>query len=102
MKDFLTAASMPDKNLCMDDFVASIETEPQIITLRREITDLMLLIKIPTHKWAINSLMLQNLLRTQVEEFETIVKILGIEWNTKLDTFGNAFSTSLWAVQDKP
>ncbi|GFS66161.1 integrase catalytic domain-containing protein [Trichonephila inaurata madagascariensis] len=63
MKIFPTAAPMMDKNLYMDDFVASVETEPQIITLHRELTDLMLLIKILMHKWATNSLMLQNLLR---------------------------------------
>ncbi|GFY31769.1 integrase catalytic domain-containing protein [Trichonephila clavipes] len=83
----------------MDDFVASVETEPQIITL---CTQTMLLIKIPMHKWATNSLMLQNLLRTQGEECKTIVKILEIEWNTELDFFGNSFSTSLCAVQGKP
>ncbi|GFV34925.1 integrase catalytic domain-containing protein [Trichonephila clavipes] len=35
MKDFLTATSMLGKNLYMDDFVASVEIEPQIITLHR-------------------------------------------------------------------
>ncbi|GFT52112.1 integrase catalytic domain-containing protein [Trichonephila clavipes] len=79
MKVFPTAALMMDKYLYMDDFVASVETEPQIITLHRELTDLMLLIKILMHKWATNSLMLQNLLRTQGKEFETIVKILEME-----------------------
>ncbi|GFQ98838.1 integrase catalytic domain-containing protein [Trichonephila clavata] len=50
MKEISTAALMQDKNLYMDDFVASIETKPQIITLYREITDLMLSIKIPDLK----------------------------------------------------
>ncbi|GFY51153.1 integrase catalytic domain-containing protein [Trichonephila inaurata madagascariensis] len=102
LKDFPTAALMLDKNLYTDNFVAGVETEPQIITLHRKITDLKLLFKIPMHEWATNSLMLQNLLRTQGEKFETIAKILGIEWNTKLDTFRNAFSISLCAIQDKP
>ncbi|GFR04004.1 integrase catalytic domain-containing protein [Trichonephila clavata] len=38
-KDFPTAAPMLDKSLYMDDLVASEKTEPQIITLNREITD---------------------------------------------------------------
>ncbi|GFR04841.1 integrase catalytic domain-containing protein [Trichonephila clavata] len=90
--------SMLDKNLC---FVASVEHEPQIITLYKKITDLMLLVKIPVHKRATNSLLLQNLLHIQGEEFEVIVKILAIEWNRKLDIFGNAFSTYLCAIQDR-
>ncbi|GFR21866.1 integrase catalytic domain-containing protein [Trichonephila clavata] len=75
MKNSPTAPPMLNINLYMDDFVASVETKPQIITLHREITDLMLLIKIPMHKWATNSLLLQNLLRTQ----DTWV--LGISWD---------------------
>ncbi|GFY38669.1 hypothetical protein TNIN_431461 [Trichonephila inaurata madagascariensis] len=36
------------------------------------------------HKWSTNSLLLQNQLRTQGEKLKTIVKILGMEFNTKL------------------
>ncbi|KAG8189019.1 hypothetical protein JTE90_025462, partial [Oedothorax gibbosus] len=36
MNDFPTAAPMLDKSLYMDDFVASVETEPQVITLQEK------------------------------------------------------------------
>lgn len=102
IKDFPIAAPMIDKHLYMDDFVASVETESKIATLHKEVKELMKLIEIPMEKWATNSRMLQNQLTNQDEGFKTIVKVLGIEWNTETDTLGNAFSASLCAVKDKP
>ncbi|GFU26455.1 integrase catalytic domain-containing protein [Nephila pilipes] len=102
VSEFPIAASMVDKHLYKDDFLASTETETHITMLYHEIKDLMTLIKRPTEKWATNSLKLKDVIQTNKEFHKSTTAVLGIDWDTNDDTLGNAFKTSFCVAGGKP
>ncbi|GFU42112.1 integrase catalytic domain-containing protein [Nephila pilipes] len=102
VSEFPIAASMIDKHLYMDDFLASTETETHITMLYHEIKDLMTLMKLPMEKWATNSLKLNDVIQTNKEFHKSTTAILGIDWDTNDDTLGNAFKTSFCVAGGKP
>ncbi|KFM70593.1 hypothetical protein X975_21762, partial [Stegodyphus mimosarum] len=77
--EFPIAASMIDKHLYMDDFLASMETESRIIMLYHEIKNLMALMKLPMEKWATNSLKLKDVLQTHEESHKTETTVLAVK-----------------------
>ncbi|GFS65453.1 integrase catalytic domain-containing protein, partial [Nephila pilipes] len=102
ISEFPIAASMIDKHLYMDDFLASTETETHITMLYHEVTDLMTLMKLPMEKWATNSLKLKDVIQTNKEFRKSTTDVLGIDWDTNDDTLGNAFKTSFCVAGGKP
>ncbi|GFT83767.1 integrase catalytic domain-containing protein [Nephila pilipes] len=102
ISEFPIAASMIDKHLYMDDFLASTETETHITMLYHAITDLMTLMKLPMEKWATNSLKLKDVIQTNKEFHKSTTAVLGIDWDTNDDTLGNAFKTSFCVAGGKP
>ncbi|GFU34433.1 hypothetical protein NPIL_626691 [Nephila pilipes] len=102
ISEFPIAASMIDKHLYMDDFLASTETETHITMLYHEIKDLMTLMKLPMEKWATNSLKLKDVIQTNKEFHKSTTAVLGIDWDTNDDTLGNAFKTSFCVAGGKP
>ncbi|GFS51090.1 integrase catalytic domain-containing protein, partial [Nephila pilipes] len=102
ISEFPIAASMIDKHLYMDDFLASTETETHITMLYHEITDLMTLMKLPMEKWATNSLKLKDVIQTNKEFHKSTTAVLGIDWDTNDDTLGNAFKKSFCVAGGKP
>ncbi|GFS96917.1 amine oxidase [Nephila pilipes] len=102
ISEFPIAASMIDKHLYMDDFLASTETETHITMLYHDIKYLMTLMKLSMEKWATNSLKLKDVIQTNKEFHKSTTAVLGIDWDTNDDTLDNAFKTPFCVAGDKP
>ena len=85
--EFPTAAALVDNSTFMDDFAAGAENDVHVTNLYYELVNLMNQIRPPMAKWATNSEHLKEVWRTEGVDFKVITQTLGIDWDTKLDTF---------------
>jgi hypothetical protein len=71
----------------MDDFAAGAEDDDCVTNLYYELLHLMNQIRLPMAKWATNSKRLKEVWRTEGVGFKEVTQTLGIDWDTKADTF---------------
>jgi len=85
--EFPTAAALVDSSTFMDDFAAGAENDNCVTNLYYERIYLMNQIRLPMAKWATNSKHLKEVWRTEGVNFKEETQPLGIDWDTKSDTF---------------
>ena len=85
--EFPNAAALVDNCSFMEDFAAGAENDDRVTSLYYELVNLMNQIRLPMTKWATNSEHLKEVWRTKGVEFKEVRLTLGIDWDTKSDTF---------------
>ncbi|XP_023243823.1 uncharacterized protein LOC111641822 [Centruroides sculpturatus] len=71
----------------MDNFSAGDDTDPAVIQIYRDITDMMGQIQLPMAKWATNSELLKKLWEDTNIAYTQKTRILGVDWDTAKDEF---------------
>jgi hypothetical protein len=70
----------------MDDFVAGAEDDNGVISTYYQLTALTRKYSFPMGKWASNSEHLKNIWRIGGLEMKFVTQVLGLSWDTMLDT----------------
>jgi hypothetical protein len=83
--EFPTAAALVDNSTFMDDFAAGAENDS--VTSLYELVHVMKQTSLPMAKWATNFENLKEVWRTEGVGFKDITQTLGIDRDTKSDTF---------------
>lgn len=85
--EFPQAAALINDHMFMDDFVAAVETDNNVISLYYQLVGLMKKIEMPMARWATNSQQLKDIWTAEGRDIKQQAQVLGIDWNTELDTF---------------
>ncbi|XP_042910067.1 uncharacterized protein [Parasteatoda tepidariorum] len=85
------------RNILMDDFIMTVNTESEAIKIYHEIQDLMSRIKLPLAKSGIKEIWNQN-----ETDFKRESMVLGVNWNTESDTFNQSIDEILLNLNGNP